>query len=70
MPEGIENDWRICQKFIDENKNKVERPKSPPSDKQIALAEKIAREQNLKLPKDYEEDWKICTDFITKNNKK
>ena len=70
LPEGIENDWIICQKFIDENKNKVERPKSPPSDKQIALAEKIAREQNLKLPKDYKEDWRICTDFITKNNKK
>lgn len=66
LPEGIESDYRICKKFIDENQNKSKRP---PSEKQIYLAEKIAKEQNLKLPNNYKEDWKICSDFITKNTK-
>ena len=67
LPEGIESDYRICNKFIEENKDKSKRP---PSEKQIGLAEKIAKEQNLKLPNNYKEDWKICSDFIAKNVKK
>lgn len=67
LPEGIESDYRICQKFINENQNKSKRP---PSEKQISFAEKIAKEQSLKLPKNYKEDWQICSDFISKNSKK
>lgn len=67
LPEGIENDYRICKKFIDENQNKSKRP---PSEKQISFAEKIAKEQSLKLPNNYKEDWQICSDFISKNSKK
>ena len=67
LPEGIESDYRICNKFIEENKDKSKRP---PSEKQIGLAEKIAKEQNLKLPNNYKEDWKICSDFFAKNVKK
>ncbi|WP_273212070.1 type IA DNA topoisomerase [Helicobacter rodentium] len=67
LPEGIESDWRICQKFINENQNKT---KKPASEKQISFAEKIAKEQNLKLPNNYKEDSQICSDFIAKNSKK
>ncbi|MCI5633248.1 hypothetical protein [Helicobacter sp.] len=67
LPEGIESDWRICQKFINENQNKS---KKPASEKQIYFAEKIAKEQNLKLPNNYKEDSQICSDCIAKNSKK
>lgn len=67
LPERIESDYKICQKFIDENKAKAKRQ---PSDKQISFAEKLAKEQNLKLPNNYKEDYEICSDFINKNFKK
>ncbi|MBZ7963304.1 type IA DNA topoisomerase [Campylobacter sp. W0049] len=37
-----------------------------PSEKQIAFAEKLAKENKVELPKDYKENIKICTDFIDK----
>lgn len=67
LPQGIENDFKICSKFIENYKNNM--PKAPtkaPSDKQIALAEKLAKEKNLELPKGYDEDMKICSNFIDK----
>lgn len=35
-----------------------------PSDKQIAYAQKLAREKKLRLPAGYQSDWRICRDFI------
>ncbi|EAI8568541.1 type IA DNA topoisomerase [Campylobacter jejuni] len=37
-----------------------------PSDKQIAFAEKLAKDNNLDLPKDYKENIKVCMNFIDK----
>ncbi len=37
-----------------------------PSDKQIALAEKLSGEHNLQLPEDYKTNGKVCKDFIDK----
>ncbi|MDN2800635.1 type IA DNA topoisomerase, partial [Campylobacter jejuni] len=34
--------------------------------KQIAFAEKLAKENNLELPKDYKENIKVCMDFLEK----
>ncbi|ECQ8855216.1 SMI1/KNR4 family protein, partial [Campylobacter jejuni] len=45
----------------------------PASAKQIAFAEKLAKENNLELPKDYKENIKVCSSFIDeaiKKNKK
>ncbi len=40
-----------------------------PSEKQIAFAEKLAKENNLELPKDYKENIKVCMDFLEKLKK-
>ncbi|EAH5770013.1 type IA DNA topoisomerase [Campylobacter jejuni] len=37
-----------------------------PSEKQIAFAEKLAKENNLELPKDYKENIKVCMNFLEK----
>ena len=37
-----------------------------PSEKQIALAEKLSSEHNLPLPEDYRENGRTCRDFIDK----
>lgn len=67
LPQDIENDYKICTHFIDENKDKMPKKESkPPSEKQIALAEKLAKDKNVELPKNYKEDMKICSDFISK----
>ena len=63
LPEGIESDYRICNKFIEENKDKSKRP---PSEKQIGLAEDLANKNNLELPKGYKDDCKVCSAFIDK----
>lgn len=67
LPQGVENDYKICSNFINEYKDKMP-PKEikPPSEKQIALAEKISKDKNVELPKNYKEDMKICSDFISK----
>ena len=45
---------------------RTETPIKPPSQKQIDLALKLAKEKHLELPKDYEQDYKICSHFINK----
>ena len=42
----------------------------PPSPKQIELAEKLAKDKKVSLPKNYKEYAKICSEFINKNIKK
>ncbi|ELB7667124.1 type IA DNA topoisomerase [Campylobacter upsaliensis] len=67
LPQGIENNYKICQAFINENKDKLPQKEiKPPSQKQIALAKDLAQKQNIELPKDYESNMKICSEFITK----
>ena len=47
---------------------------SKPSEKQILLVEKLAKEKGLPLPNHYKEDMQICSEFISqqlqKNTKK
>lgn len=67
LPDGIEKDWKICSNFIDKNKDKVI---VPPSEKQIKLAQDLAKDKKLELPKGYDADLKICKAFIEKALKK
>lgn len=43
---------------------------TPPSEKQLEFARKIASQNNLTLPQNIELDRKICSDFIEKNRPK
>ena len=60
---NLETDWKICSDFINKNKDKAIRP---PSDKQIKLAQDLAKDKKLELPKGYDTDLKICKAFIEK----
>jgi DNA topoisomerase I len=42
----------------------------PPSEKQIKLAQDLAKDKKLELPKGYDADLKICKAFIEKALKK
>ncbi|MCR2062021.1 type IA DNA topoisomerase [Campylobacter helveticus] len=66
LPQGIENDYKICSNFINENKDKMPKKVFKPSEKQIALCEKLAKDKNLELPKDYKENASSCSAFIDK----
>lgn len=80
VPEAALKDGRACSTFIDEMLAKkpaagMAAPAAPaggggggnakpPSDKQIAFAQKLAREKGLRLPEGFQQDWRICRDFI------
>lgn len=79
VPETALKDSRACSTFIDEMLAKKPAPGAapaapaagggggsakPPSDKQIAFAQKLSREKNLRLPEGFQQDWRICRDFI------
>ncbi len=80
VPEAALKDGRACSTFIDEMLAKKPAPGAapaasgggaggggnakPPSDKQIAFAQKLAREKQLRLPEGFQQDWRICRDFI------
>jgi len=80
VPETALKDGRACSTFIDEMLAKKPAAGAaapaggmggggggnakPPSDKQIAFAQKLSREKNLRLPDGFQQDWRICRDFI------
>ncbi len=77
VPETALKDGRACSTFIDEMLAKKPAPGAsapaapagggsakPPSDKQIAFAQKLSREKGLRLPEGFQQDWRICRDFI------
>ena len=69
-PKGYTEDAKVCSAFIDKYLKKSKGGKTgskPPSEKQIAFAEKIAEKQGVELPNGYQKDWKICKEFIESN---
>ena len=69
-PKGYAEDAKVCSAFIDKYLKKSKGGKTgskPPSEKQIAFAEKIAEKQGVELPNGYQKDWKICKEFIESN---
>ena len=76
MPDDCKDNADICSKFISKYLGKAGKTGKPqghnfaPSEKQIAFAEKLAEEKELKLPKDYKTAGLVCKDFINKAIKK
>lgn len=61
LPKDIENNWKICNEFIEKAKKST-----PPTEKQIAFAQKLANDQKIELPKNYDKSIEICSKFIDK----
>jgi DNA topoisomerase-1 len=70
LPKGYSENAKVCSDFIGKYiKNSIggNSGSKPPSEKQIAFAEKIAEKQGVELPDGYQKDWKICKEFIEAN---
>lgn len=68
----VEKQFQNIEKLINQLRTDMDGKVStsgnkPPSQKQIALAQKLANEQSLQLPDGYDKDWKICSEFIEAN---
>ena len=72
LPEDIGNDMKACSAFIDKHMNDGKGKRGdgagmagrPPSDKQLALAERLASENGFDLPENAKSDMKACSAFI------
>lgn len=78
LPDGFRDNWRIVSAYIEQNKAKFERavkenpllgggPSTPPSEKQIGFARKIADTLGKTLPEGCDRDWRLTRKFIDDN---